>query len=237
MEVMKMAVTLLKYTPDPERTVAVAARVCYSPATVGELETALSDAEIGRLLGYLLRAGHTSTFEHASFTFGIEGSRAALNQLVRHRIASYSQQSQRYVKLETAEYVTPPAIACDAPAAERFAAAMRECWQAYADLLALGMSKEDARYILPVGSLSRLVATLNARSLHNLFALRCCERAQWEIRDIAREMLRLVREVAPRLFAKAGPSCETHGVCMEGELSCGRLSSLRRAGKPEEVRD
>jgi len=222
-------VILLKHTPDPERTVAVAARVCYSPSRVDELQDRLSEAEISRLLAFLLEAGHTSTFEHASFTFGIEGSRAALNQLVRHRIASYSQQSQRYVTLAKPEYVTPPAVAANPAAAETYHQAVAQAWQTYASLIEQGVSKEDARYVLPVGSLSRIVATFNARSLHNLFALRCCERAQWEIRWIARRMLELAREVAPRLFAKAGPPCETSGYCPEGDMTCGRLERLQAA--------
>lgn len=229
-------VTLLRHTPDPERVVAIAARVCYSPSTIAELDQELSDKEITDLISLLLRQGHTSPLEHASFTFGIEGSRAALNQLVRHRIASYSQQSQRYVRMDRLEFVTPPAVAQDPAAAAIFARVRDESHRAYRDLLDLGIAKEDARYILPVGALSRIVATYNARSLHNLFTLRCCERAQWEIRDIAREMLDLVRTVAPRLFAKAGPPCETLGICREGKMSCGRLARIKaaqRAGRKE----
>ena len=220
-------VTLLRYTPDPERAVALAARVCYSPLTIAELDNELSDREIGDLIALLLRVGHTSPLEHVSFTFGIEGSRAALNQLVRHRIASYSQQSQRYVRLDHFECVVPPAVAASPEASAIFARVRDETHQAYRHLLDLGMAKEDARYVLPIGALSRIVATYNARSLHNLFALRCCERAQWEIRDIARGMLDQVRQVAPRLFAKAGPSCETQGLCREGKMSCGRLARIK----------
>jgi len=226
---------LLRYTPDPERAVAVAARVCYSPLPVTRLEEELTDDDIGRLIEFLGRAGHTSTFEHASFTFGLEGSRAALNQLVRHRIASYSQQSQRYTRVGALEYVTPPSVEGNDEATEIFRAAIDHSQDAYARLLKLGLPREDARYILPVGALSRIVATYNARSLHNLFALRCCERAQWEIRNLAREMLALVRDVAPRLFAQAGPPCETHGICREGEMTCGRLAAIRGRRRQEEA--
>ena len=226
-------VTLLRHTPDPERVVAIAARVCYSPLTIAELDQELSDQETGDLISLLLRQGHTSPLEHVSFTFGIEGSRAALNQLVRHRIASYSQQSQRYVRLDHFECVVPPAVAATPAAAEIFEHMRQETHQAYRQLLELGVAKEDARYVLPIGALSRIVATYNARSLHNLFTLRCCERAQWEIRDIAREMLALVRDVAPRLFAKAGPPCETQGICREGKMSCGRLARIKAAQRAD----
>jgi thymidylate synthase (FAD) len=226
-----MRAVLLRYTPDPERAVAAAARVCYSPLSVTELEQELSEEDISRLLRFLQKAGHTSTFEHASFTFGLEGSRACLNQLVRHRIASYSQQSQRYVEASSMEFIVPPAVEAQGEAAAVFEGAVRQAREAYARLLALGVPKEDARYVLPVGALSRIVATYNARSLHNLFALRCCERAQWEIRNMAREMLRLAREAAPRLFLQAGPPCEAHGICREGEMSCGRLKQLRAAAR------
>ena len=229
-----MTVVLLNHTPEPEMAVALAARVCYSPLSVTELHQELTEDEVGRLLAFLSRAGHTSTFEHASFTFGIEGSRAALNQLVRHRIASYSQQSQRYVTADELLYVTPPAIAAADEAQRLFHEAMHQAHRAYAALLEMGMAKEDARYVLPGGALSRLVATFNARSLLNLFALRCCERAQWEIRHIAQEMLAAVRGVAPRLFAEAGPPCETQGVCREGALSCGRLAGIKRRARAGE---
>lgn len=224
-------VILLRHTPDPERTVALAGRVCYSPLSVSELEDQLTDDEVGRLIRILLGSGHTSTLEHVSFTFGIEGSRAALNQLVRHRIASYSQQSQRYVQLDRFDCVEPPAVAASAEASAIFRRVRDESHKAYAELISLGINKEDARYILPVGALSRIVATFNARSLYNLFALRCCERAQWEIRGIAQEMLAQVRGVAPRLFAKAGPSCETHGICHEGKMTCGKLARLKAAAR------
>lgn len=226
-----MPVVLLRHTPDPERVVALAARLCYSARTVSELDKGLEDAEIDSLLGLLLRQGHTSPFEHASFTFGIEASRACFNQLVRHRIASYSQQSQRYVKADKLSCVTPPTVARDPAALTVVTQATEQARLAYTELLKMGIPKEDARYVLPVGALSRLVATFNARSLHNLFGLRCCERAQWEIRDITREMLCLAREVAPRLFARAGAPCEVLGVCREGAMSCGKLARMRAAGR------
>lgn len=222
-----MSVVLLRHTPEPDRVVALAARLCYSARTVSELDRDLTESEVDALVGLLLRQGHTSPLEHASFTFGIEASRACLNQLVRHRIASYSQQSQRYVRSDALACVVPPAVARDAGARVVMDQAVEQARRAYAELLRLGIPKEDARYVLPGGTLSRLVATFNARSLHNLFTLRCCERAQWEIRDVAREMLALVREVAPRLFARAGATCEVSGFCREGAMSCGKLARLR----------
>ncbi len=224
-----MPVVLLRHTPDPERVVALAARICYSARTVSELETELDDDEVGSLLSLLLRQGHTSPFEHASFTFGIEASRACLNQLTRHRIASYSQQSQRYVRADNLACVRPPSVSGNEAAQAIMDQSVEQARRAYNELLGLGIPKEDARYVLPVGAMSRLLATFNARSLHNLFGLRCCERAQWEIRDIAREMLSLVRGVAPRLFARAGSPCEVLGVCREGAMSCGKLARLRAA--------
>jgi thymidylate synthase (FAD) len=226
-----MSVVLLRHTPDPERVVALAARLCYSPLAISDLESELRDEDVGRLISLLVRVGHTSPFEHASFTFGIEGSRAALNQLVRHRIASYSQQSQRYVRVDAFDCVQPPSISATPEARDLLRDATEHARTAYAKLLALGVPKEDARYVLPMGTLSRIVATFNARSLHNLFQMRCCERAQWEIRGIAREMLSLVREVAPRLFIQAGPPCESLGLCREGAMSCGRLERVKRQGE------
>lgn len=222
-----VAVVLLRHTPEPERVVALAARICYSPATVRDLAERMDDEQVGRMIAMLLKMGHTSPLEHVSFTFGIEASRACLNQLVRHRIASYSQQSQRYVRADGFSCVVPPTVRDSQDANAVINEAVEAARRAYACLLEMGIPKEDARYVLPVGTMSRILATFNARSLYNLFKLRCCERAQWEIRDIAREMLALVRGVAPRLFARAGPACETEGVCREGEFSCGRLARLK----------
>jgi len=222
-----VSVILLRHTPEPERVVALAGRICYSASTVAELAERMDDGQVGRMIEMLLRMGHTSPLEHVSFTFGIEASRACLNQLVRHRIASYSQQSQRYVRADRFPYVTPPAVSGSAEARLVMDEAFEAARAAYARLLAMGIPKEDARYVLPVGTMSRIVATFNARSLYNVFALRCCERAQWEIRGVAREMLALVRGVAPRLFARAGPSCETEGICREGEFTCGRLARIQ----------
>lgn len=217
-----MLVKLLTHTPDPERTVAAAARLCYSAVGAADLFAGLSDKEVARLLAHLVESGHESPTEHVTFTFAIEGvSRALTHQLVRHRIASYSQQSQRYVREESFDYITPPSIAAEPALAARFRETMAALQSAYNELLT-AVPAEDARYVLPNACETKIVATFNARSLYNFFKLRCCRRAQWEIRALACAMRDEVRRVAPRLFALAGPSCETAGVCYEGRFSCGR---------------
>ena len=173
------------------------------------------------------RMGHTSTFEHVSFTFAIEGvSRVLTHQLVRHRIASYSQQSQRYVKEHDFERIVPPSIARDPAVKARFDELCNAIQGFYNDMTEAGIPAEDARYILPNATETKIVVTMNARSLLHFFELRCCSRAQWEIRELANRMLEEVRQVAPVLFAKAGPTCVTQRVCHEGKMSCGRLKQL-----------
>ena len=166
---------------------------------------------------------HLSVFEHASFTFGVDGlSRAASHQLVRHRIASFSQQSQRYVSFEEGfEAVTPASIGVDKESKAVFERLLEASRQAYAELVRLGVKKEDARFVLPNAATTRLVFTMNARELLHFFSLRLCVRAQWEIRELAKAMLELVRPIAPLVFELAGPPCVSEGVCYEGEASCG----------------
>ena len=219
-------VILLEHTPDPERIVAAAARLCYSSSSATDLLERLTPERTQSFVSHLMSMGHESPIEHISFTFAIDGvSRACSHQLVRHRIASYSQQSQRYVNMQQFDYILPPEIAADEKAAAVFEAQMRASQEAYDKLIELGMQQEDACYLLPNACETKLVMTMNARSLHNFFALRICMRAQWEIRALATQMLELVKPVAPSIFAKAGPSCISEGVCHEGDLSCGRLSS------------
>lgn len=226
-----MRVNLISYTPDPERIVAAAARLCYSNRGAGELLADMGDQEVSRLLEHLLASGHESPAEHVTFTFAIEGiSRALSHQLVRHRIASYSQKSQRYVSESDFEYIVPPSIAACSEAAQIFQRCMEEIRQAYAELDRL-VPREDARYVLPAACETKLVCTFNARSLFNFFRLRCCSRAQWEIRELALKMREKVREVAPRLFAAAGPDCEVLGVCYEGRFSCGRARVIKERGQ------
>ena len=221
-----MRVVLLSQTQDPERTVAAAIRLCYSPASIDKIRERIDDAEAARLIDKVLGLGHFSVLEHASFTFGIEGiSRACSHQLVRHRLASYSQQSQRYVKMQDLEFFTPPSIAKDPQASERYSDLMGQLQQCYDDLLAAGFEAEDARYVLPNAACTSVMMTANARSLLNFFELRLCTRAQHEIRQLAELMLAEARKAAPVLFAKAGPTCETRGFCGEGEMTCGRAAA------------
>lgn len=216
-----MKVSLIRYTPEPEQTVAAAARLCYSPDQVEDLLVGLTENRAKKLLAKLVEQRHFSPLEHVSFTFGISGvSRSLSHQLVRHRIASYSQQSQRYVALSTVPAVVPPSIANDPEALELFRQAMQTVEQTYQKLLTR-VPAEDARYVLPNACQTNLVATMNARSLHNFFNLRCCNRAQWEIRELAWQMLDLVRQVAPTLFQSAGPGCLSGSGCQEGAMSCG----------------
>ena len=232
MAVTYVQVELLEYTPNPETTVAMAARLCYSSSDISQLAAGMSQEEASRLIRMLYRMGHLSPFEHASFTFGISGvSRAMSHQLVRHRIASYSQKSQRYVAERGFLYVLPPSIRNNEEARRLFAAEMAAIEQTYSRLVEAGIPREDARYVLPNACETQLVATFNARSLLNFFRLRCCTRAQWEIRAVANKMLLLVRKVAPTIFEKAGPSCISEGVCHEGKMSCGRIERLRRTGR------
>lgn len=174
--------------------------------------------------------GHLSPMEHVSFTFAIEGvSRALSHQLVRHRIASYSQKSQRYVDENNFAYIMPPSIAAEPEAAKIFKQMMADLQEAYRRLSQM-VPREDARYILPNAAETKLVCTMNVRSLYNFFRMRCCRRAQWEIRELAQRMREEVRAVAPALFALAGPSCESEGICWEGDFSCGRAREVRSRG-------
>lgn len=227
-----LKVELIAYTPEPEVAVAAAARLCYSSRGAAELKEDLGQEEAVSLIKKLAAVGHLSPTEHVSFTFAIEGvSRTLSHQLVRHRIASYSQKSQRYVPEPFFAYITPPSIAANPAALALFRKKMEELQAAYWELSKL-VPREDARYVLPNAVETKLVCTFNARSLYNFFRLRCCRRAQWEIRELALKMREEVRRVAPTLFALAGPSCETEGICWEGEFSCGRAQEIRSRGVP-----
>jgi len=215
-------VRLLNHTPDPERAIAAAARLCYAPVGAAELTETMSDDAVRRVLKTIITSGHTSALEHASYTFAIDGvSRALTHQLVRHRLASYNQQSQRYVTYaEEPTFVTPPSVAEDPAVAEAFAAATRAAFDAYRALVDAGVPAEDARYLLPNAMETKIVVTMNIRELFHFFELRCCKRAQWEIRDLALSMLALVEPTAPYIFMDAGASCR-RGPCREGAMTCG----------------
>ncbi len=252
-------VTLLAHTPDPERTVAAAAKLCYSSSGVSELLEGLTDEKAAKFVEMLSDLGHESPLEHVSFTFGIEGvSRALLAQITRHRIASYSVKSQRYVTEGSFEYITPPEIAAVPEALEIFEKTMKADQEAYDKIAEILKAKhkenlisngkdeksaektaektaiEDARFVLPNACETKMVVTMNTRSLLNFFRHRCYTRAQWEIRDVANQMLALVLQVAPNLFKKAGPSCVA-GACPEGKMTCGKAAEMRK--KYEEMRN
>lgn len=269
----ELKVKLMAHTPNPDAIVAAAAKLCYSPVGVDGIMEKLTDEEVAKFVEHLVSMGHESPIEHVTFTFGIEGiSRSCSHQIVRHRIASFSQQSQRYVKLEQFEYIMPPEIAKDSYARTIFTKHMEDSQKAYDELVDVlienkldkkyptwiedteneytnlsseeqlqlnqnirnlwaknhkkeysAMEKEaieDARYVFPNACETKMVTTMNARSLYNLFSKRCCNRAQWEIRQVADEMLKLVKEVAPVLFKNAGAPCTVTGKCPEGSMSC-----------------
>ena len=217
-----MKVTLITHTPEPEKVIASAAKLCYSPSDIESLMNGLTTEKIEAFIKKLMDLGHQSPLEHCSFTFGIEGvSRALSHQLVRHRIASYSQKSQRYVNEGQFEYIIPPKIIenrADKNVYENF---MKYAQETYDYFIRNGIPAEDARFVLPNACETKIIVTMNIRTLLHFFEERCCNRAQWEIRHMAYAMLRICKEVAPNLFAKAGASC-VRGKCKEGKMSCGK---------------
>ena len=217
-----MQVELLYHTPDPERAIATAARLCYAPVGAKELMETMPPERVASVLTTIMRSGHFSTLEHASYTFAVDGvSRALTHQLVRHRLASFNQQSQRYVRFGAdLEVVKPETILESDEANAVFDGVVEATKAAYAELLDLGIPAEDARYLLPNAAETKIVITMNVRELLHFFELRCCNRAQWEIRELAHRMLELVRPTAPFVFADAGAGC-VRGACPEGKMSCG----------------
>jgi thymidylate synthase (FAD) len=233
----ELRVALLSHTPEPLSLIYAAFRQCYHAGFVADLWPKLLSGELDQarqaaFVAELLQSGHVSPIEHVSFSFAVSGvSRALTHQLVRHRIASYSQQSQRYVDGSDFEHVLPPAVARNGKARERFLRCMEEIGEAYRDIKALleeegragSRANEDARFVLPQAAATRIVLTMNCRSLLNFFEQRCCARAQWEIRNLALAMLSICREELPAVFSAAGPRCERLGYCPEGaKFSCGR---------------
>ncbi|MDR2587708.1 MAG: FAD-dependent thymidylate synthase [Coriobacteriales bacterium] len=218
-----MQVDLLYHTPNPERAVATAARLCYAPIGATELMESMSDGQVGKVLATIMRSGHFSALEHASYTFAIDGvSRALTHQLVRHRIASFNQQSQRYVTYSAEpEVVLPQSIGSDPEALAAFNTAIDVAWATYAQLVEAGVPAEDARYVLPNACVAKIVVTMNIRELLHFFELRCCNRAQWEIQGLAHRMLELVEPTAPYVFMDAGAACR-RGPCTEGKMTCGK---------------
>lgn len=219
----KINVKLLYHTQDPQRAVATAARLCYSAVGAADLIENMSDEQVEKILKIILAGGHSSTLEHASYTFAVEGvSRALTHQLVRHRLASYNQQSQRYVQVKNGlNVIKPETVSNNSQANEIFDETIKVCEEAYEKLVDLDIPKEDARFLLPNAAETKIVITMNIRELLHFFNLRCCNRAQWEINDLAWQMLELVRPTAPLIFANAGPEC-VRSKCPEGDMSCGR---------------
>ena len=230
----KLKVILLRATPDPDEIVALGARLCYAQADVESLRERVEAKDQQAFVERVMERGHLSVTEHASFTFAVEGvSRALLAQLTRHRIASFSVQSQRYVSMADGfDYVVPPSIsALGADAEAEFVRQMEQMHAWYCQwqekLGGAGESaNQDARFVLPNAAATRLLVTMNARELLHFFELRCCNRAQWEIREMAWQMLACCREAAPALFAHAGPACVS-GPCPEGKNTCGRANEVR----------
>jgi thymidylate synthase (FAD) len=239
-----MEVKLLTYTQNPEKIVAAAAKLCYAKSNIATLMDGLTDEKVCSFLNRLSDLGHQSPTEHASFTFGIEGvSRSFLAQISRHRLASLSVQSQRYVDMTSAGFVMPEEFTDDEPASKTFEDAVGYALESYEELrkyltvryIQSGMdaksaekkAQEDARYVLPEACCTKMIITMNARELNHFFNMRCCNRAQWEIRECAEKMLKLVYPIAPHLFKNAGPSCAC-GACPEGAMSCGKAAEMRQ---------
>ncbi|MEG0641119.1 MAG: FAD-dependent thymidylate synthase [Clostridium sp.] len=250
-----LKVKLIAHTENPEKIIAAAAKLCYSNSSVEDILDELTDDKTQKFIGMLMSLSHESPIEHVSFTFAVEGvSRSLTHQLVRHRIASYSQQSQRYVKLNQFEYVIPPEIQNIKEAKDIYISSMEDSQRTYDNLtqvlfdnhfknevkngsteekarkIAEKKAIEDARYVFPNACETKIVLTMNARTLYNFFKHRCCSRAQWEIRALADEMLRQVKNIAPTLFAKCGPACVS-GPCSEGAMTCGEIIQVRQRYK------
>jgi thymidylate synthase (FAD) len=233
-----MKVTLLAHTPNPERLVATAARLCYSADDVATIMDEMCDHDAEKQIKLLQSIGHESPIEHVCFTFAIEGvSRSLLAQITRHRLASFSVRSQRYVKIGDADYNIPESILLDLESRELYNRTIISAYKAYEEItrnlmlkyLNQGMDEksaekkaiEDARFVLPNAACTSMIVTMNARELLHFFRLRTCNRAQWEIREVADKMLAECYRVAPTIFKDAGCGC-CSGSCPEGRMSCGK---------------
>ncbi|MEE8330138.1 MAG: FAD-dependent thymidylate synthase [Thermodesulfovibrionia bacterium] len=233
----KLKVILLRHTPNPEETVAMAAKLCYSPTDIESLKEKIEKKDQKVFVEKLVKMGHMTPIEHVSFTFAVEGiSRACSHQLVRHRLASYSQQSQRYVSEESGfDYIIPPIIKKHKELRNIFLSFMKEAQKSYnfivRELNETGvkgeLANQDARFVLPNAAETKIIITMNARELLHFFRQRCCNRAQWEIRQMAEAMLGIVKKIAPTIFHKAGPGC-LYSPCPEGDYSCGKIKEVRK---------
>jgi thymidylate synthase (FAD) len=215
-----LKVKLLRYTADAELLCGTAAQTTIKSGKPSEILEKIDSETAKRKIKMVTGYGHASVIEHASFTFSLEDvSRAMTHQLVRHRIASYTQQSQRYVTYDTLEkYVTPQSITDNDEAKKTFDDTLEKISETYQKLLKIGIPKEDARFILPNAAKTNIIVTMNARELRHFFNLRCCARAQWEIIEIAVEMLKQAKKAAPALFENCGPTCVELGYCTEGKM-------------------
>ena len=235
MSEVKLNVKLISYTPEAEKLTAMAAKLCYSPSGIDDISENLTEDKAAAFIEKIVDIGHLSTIEHASFSFGIEGvSRTLLAQITRHRLASFSVQSQRYVSYSDGfSYIVPPSIRALGDDAVKKYESQMDAMQTWYDewRVALGekgeKSNQDARFVLPGACETKMILTMNARELLHFFSLRCCNRAQWEIRELAWRMLALVSDVAPALFQTAGPAC-VRGKCSEGTKTCGKAAEVRQ---------
>lgn len=233
----KLKVELIGYTSDPEQNVVAAIRQCYASVGAKELKEKTTDEVKRRLIKQVISSGHTSTLEHASFTFAIDGvSRVTEIHLIRHRIASFSIQSGRYVKRGDAAYRVPPKIKNleDKKLLEKYLKHLENSQELYNQLIDAGIPAEDARFCQPQSVQVKIVMTMNARELLHFFSVRSCTRAQWEIREVAQQMLNLVKEVAPIIFENAGPPCISEKICDQGKMSCGIWKNIKGAKLKDE---
>lgn len=231
---IKLKVELLDFSENALSLIYAACRQCYSPKFSGQIfrEGINNPEQMGKFVAQVISSGHESPLEHVKFTFAIEGvSRALTHQLVRHRIASYSQQSQRYVQEFDFAYIIPPSIAADVEMKAEYVNIMKEIQSSYNRLLEKfakkgikgEMANQDARFVLPQAAETKIVFTMNCRELIHFFQQRCCSRAQWEIRNLAEEMLSICREKLPSVFNGAGAKCKALGYCPEGvKFTCGK---------------
>lgn len=233
----KLKVELIGYTSDPEQNVVAAIRQCYASVGAKELKEKTTEEVKRRLIKQVINSGHTSTLEHASFTFAIDGvSRVTEIHLIRHRIASFSIQSGRYVKRGDAAYRVPPKIRNleNKKLLEKYLKHLENSQELYNELIDAGIPAEDARFCQPQSVQVKIVMTMNARELLHFFSVRSCTRAQWEIREVAKQMLYLVKEVAPIIFENAGPPCVSEKICDQGKMSCGIWKNIKGAKLKDE---
>jgi thymidylate synthase (FAD) len=229
---VKLNVKLLDVSQNAVSLIYAACRQCYSPQFAGDMFQKGDIAKQEEFIKHVAASGHESPLEHVKFTFAVEGvSRALTHQLVRHRIASYSQQSQRYVKESDFDYIIPPSIERDKEMLEEFLEVMSVIQKSYNNIIEKFKRKgkegekanQDARFILPQAAETKIVVTMNCRQLLHFFKERCCARAQWEIRDLAERMLKIAKETLPFIFSDSGAKCESLGYCPEGaKFTCGK---------------